>query len=203
MKGIATFPGTTGRRIWLFAALIAALLGGCRTSAEGDRTASSGDQAPASAAIAAIDGVDAAKREAAGPLELTLKDLTGKPVSLKDWRGHPVIINFWATWCGPCRKEMPELNEIYRRYRSKGLMVLGVSLDAVQGDGIEAVQPFIKDFKILYPIAMADEALVEKLALEAVPTALLVGRDGRLLARIEGAGDLDELTKAAEDLLKR
>ncbi len=166
----------------------------------GDRAAPNGDKAAASPVI---NLADAAKRQAAGPLELTLKDLTGKPISLKDWRGHPMIINFWATWCGPCRKEMPELNEIYRRYRSKGLVVLGVSLDAVQGDGIEAVGPFIKDFKILYPIAMADEPLVEKLALEAVPTALLVGRDGRLLARVEGAGDLGELTQAAEDLLKR
>ncbi len=200
MNGFSTSPGTTGRRIWLLAALIAALLGGCRTSAEGDRAASSDDTIPASAAI---NVADAARRETAEPLELTVKDLAGKPVNLKDWRGHPVIIEFWATWCGPCRKEMPELNEIYRRYRSKGLVILGVSLDAVQGDGIEAVEPFIEDFKILYPIAMADEALVEKLALEAVPTTLLVGRDGRVLARIEGAGDRGELTKAAEDLLKR
>lgn len=114
-----------------------------------------------------------------------------------------MIVDFWATWCPPCRKEIPELNEIYRRYQSKGLVILGVSLDSVQGDGLEAVAPFIKEFKILYPIAMADDALVEKLALDAVPTALLVGRDGRLLARIEGAGRQGELTQAAEELLKR
>lgn len=114
-----------------------------------------------------------------------------------------MIVDFWATWCQPCRKEIPELNEIYRRHQSKGLVILGISLDSVQGDGLEAVAPFVKEFKIRYPIAMADDALVEKLALSAVPTTLLVGRDGHLLARIEGAGRKGELTQAAEELLKQ
>ena len=191
MNNVSTSPGATGCRIWLLAALIAAVLGGCRTSAEGPRAASSADNV-----------ADAAKSDPE-PIDFALKDLAGKRIRLKDWRGHPVIVDFWATWCPPCRKEMPELNEIYRRYRSKGLVILGVSLDAVQGDGIDAVEPFLKEFKILYPIAMADEALVDKLALNGVPTTLLIDRDGRVLARIEGAGRKGELTQAAEDLLKR
>ena len=199
MNVISASPGTAVRRIWLLAALIAAVLGGCRTSAGGVGTASSDDKITASAEINADDTAGSE----AEPLDFTLKDLAGKRIRLKDWRGHPVIIDFWATWCGPCRKEMPELNEIYRRYRDKGLVILGVSLDAVQGDGIEVVEPFIKNFRILYPIAIADEALVDKLALQAIPTTLLVDRDGRVLARIEGAGDRGELTKAVEDLLKR
>jgi thiol-disulfide isomerase/thioredoxin len=114
-----------------------------------------------------------------------------------------VIVDFWATWCPPCRKEIPELNEIYRRYQTDGLIVLGVSMDEVQGEGRKVVEPFIEEFKIAYPIAMGDEALVDKLELNSVPTALFVARDGRLFSRIEGAGPPGELTRATADLLKR
>ncbi len=139
----------------------------------------------------------------ADPVDFTVRDLRGNPIKLSDWRGHPVIVDFWATWCLPCRREIPELNEIYRRYQNKGLKVLGVSLDAVKGDGLSAVTPFVREFKVTYPIAMADDALAERLELEAVPTTLFLSRDGHVLARIEGAGRPGELSAAVERLLKR
>jgi len=139
----------------------------------------------------------------AEPLDFMVRDLAGKTIRLSNWRGRPVIVDFWATWCPPCRKEIPELNDIYRRYRAQGLVVLGVSMDEVQGDGRKSVEPFIEEFKITYPVAMGDEALVDKLELNSVPTALFVARDGRLFSRIEGAGPAGELARAAADLLKR
>ena len=139
----------------------------------------------------------------AEPLDFMVRDLAGKTIRLSNWRGRPIIVDFWATWCPPCRKEIPELNDIYRRYRAQGLVVLGVSMDEVQGDGRKSVEPFIEEFKITYPVAMGDEALVDKLELNSVPTALFVARDGRLFSRIEGAGPAGELARAAADLLKR
>jgi len=139
----------------------------------------------------------------AEPLDFTVIDLAGKAVRLKDWRGRPVIVDFWATWCPPCRKEIPELNEIYRRYQGDGLVVLGVSMDEVQGEGRKVVKPFIDEFKIEYPIAMGDEALIDKLDLNSVPTALFIKRDGRLLSRVEGAGTKGELTQTVLALLKK
>ena len=139
----------------------------------------------------------------AEPIDFSVTDLAGKTVHLKDWRGHPVIVDFWATWCPPCRKEIPELNEIYNRYRADGLIMLGVSMDEVQGEGRKVVPPFIEEFKIAYPIAIGDEALVDKLELNSIPTALFVARDGKIFSRIEGAGPRGELAKTAADLVKK
>ena len=79
-------------------------------------------------------------------LSFTLTDLNGRRVKLSTWHGHPLVVDFWATWCPPCRKEVPELNAIYKKYRSRGLVVVGVSVDTVQGDGVKSVRPFAKEF---------------------------------------------------------
>jgi thiol-disulfide isomerase/thioredoxin len=184
-------PRTSRGSLWSAAFLVVALVGGCHPSVKRGRPA------PSDA------GGFVSTRASAEPLDFTVRDLAGKAVRLRDWRGHPVIVDFWATWCPPCRKEIPELNEIYRRYQTEGLIVLGVSMDEVQGDGRKVVEPFIEEFKIAYPIAMGDKALVEKLELSSVPTALFVARDGRLFSRIEGAGPPGELARAAADLLKK
>ena len=131
---------------------------------------------------------------------LVVPELDGQAFDLSAQRGKVVIVNFWATWCPPCRKEIPELNAIYKRYRSKGLMVLGVSVDKVQGDGVKSVRPFAQEFKISYPILMADDAVVEALDLDNIPTTLFIDRKGKLVARLEGRGKSGELTAAAKGL---
>jgi thiol-disulfide isomerase/thioredoxin len=181
---------TSGYALWGVTILAAALIAGCDSSAKGDPTSS------------ATGGL-AAAQASAKPLDFTVTDLAGKTVRLKDWRGHPVIVDFWATWCPPCRKEIPELNEIYQRYRPEGLIVLGVSMDEVQGEGRKVVPPFVEEFKVAYPIAIGDEALVDKLELSSLPTAMFFTRDGRLFSRIEGAGPKGELAKTAAELVKK
>jgi len=135
------------------------------------------------------------------PIDFELKDLAGRMMKLSDLKGHPVIVDFWATWCAPCRKQIPELNAIYKRYQSRGLKVIGVACDTVMGDGAKVVGPFIKEMKISYPILLADTALVDRLDLEYIPITLFVGRDGRVLSRVQGAGHRGELTESAKALI--
>jgi thiol-disulfide isomerase/thioredoxin len=135
-------------------------------------------------------------------LEFSAPGLDGKNIDLSSYRGHPVIVDFWATWCGPCRKQIPELVALYKKYnRSRGLVIIGVSCDLIQGEGAKAVAPFVQEFQINYPIALADERLVDNMGVEAIPTTLFVGPDGKLVSRIVGAGHAGEITSSARRLL--
>ena len=93
-----------------------------------------------------------------------LKDLSQKKVKLTDFKGKVVILNFFATWCPPCRAEIPELNKLYRLNKEKGLMVLGVSLDMDQPP--QGLTTFVKDMKITYPVLMGTTDLAEKYQVE-------------------------------------
>jgi thiol-disulfide isomerase/thioredoxin len=135
-------------------------------------------------------------------MSFTLTDLNGHPVKLSQWRGHRLIVDFWATWCPPCQKEVPELNAIYRKYRARGLVVVGVSVDKVQGDGVKSVKPFARENRISYPILMADDALVEAMDLDNIPTTLFINRKGETVTRLEGRGKSGELSAAAKTLFR-
>ena len=138
-----------------------------------------------------------------GGLDFSAPGLDGKSVvDLSSYRGHPVIVDFWATWCGPCRRQIPELVALYKKYnQSRGLVIIGVSCDLIQGDGAKAVMPFVEEFRINYPIAMADERLVDSMGVEAIPTTLFLGPNGKLVSRIVGAGHPGEITASAKQLL--
>jgi thiol-disulfide isomerase/thioredoxin len=111
-----------------------------------------------------------------------------------------LIVSFWATWCPPCRKEIPALNAIYKKYRSQGLVVLGVSVDQVQGDGVKAVRPVVRELKISYPVLMADDALVEAIDLDNIPTTMFFNRQGKLVSRTEGSVKPAELAAVTKTL---
>jgi thiol-disulfide isomerase/thioredoxin len=149
-----------------------------------------------------LDTPQAAASPADAGLEFSARGLDGRQIDLRNYRGHPVIVDFWATWCGPCRRQIPELVALYKKYNeSRGLVIIGVSCDLIQGDGLKAVAPFVEEFRINYPIALADERLVDSMGVEAIPTTLFVGPDGRLVSRIVGAGRPGEITASARQLL--
>lgn len=149
-----------------------------------------------------LDTPQAKKSPVDDGLNFSAPGLDGKVVDLRAYRGHPVIVDFWATWCGPCRRQIPELVALYKKYnKSRGLVVIGVSCDLIQGDGVKAVAPFVEEFRINYPIAMADEQLVDRLGIEGIPTTLFIGTDGRLVSRIVGAGHTGEISASAMQLL--
>jgi thiol-disulfide isomerase/thioredoxin len=151
-----------------------------------------------------LDTPQAAASPADDGLDFSAPGLDGKTVDLSKYRGHPVIVDFWATWCGPCRKQIPELVALYKKYnKSRGLVVIGVSCDMIQGDGVKAVKPFVDEFEINYPIALADERLVDSMGVEAIPTTLFIGPDGKLVSRIVGAGHAGELSASAKELLDK
>jgi cytochrome c biogenesis protein CcmG/thiol:disulfide interchange protein DsbE len=140
---------------------------------------------------------------ARSPIEFTLPDLHGSPLSLKSLRGHPLILDFWATWCPPCRKQIPELKAVYEHYRAAGLIVIGIACDAIEGDGLRDVRPFVKKFDITYPILIGTAAVTDQLGVEGMPTTMFLDREGRLVSTLVGGGRSGEISKAAKTLLVR
>jgi thiol-disulfide isomerase/thioredoxin len=118
--------------------------------------------------------------------------LDGSRVSLSQFEGKLVMINFWATWCGPCIREIPELIELQEEFRDQGMEIIGISLDE---QGFSVVEPFLDSFKVNYTIVHDDNTFGNKLGgVYMLPTTYLIDRDGKIVSRKIG-----EITR--EDIL--
>jgi cytochrome c biogenesis protein CcmG/thiol:disulfide interchange protein DsbE len=127
--------------------------------------------------------VRSAAERAAAP-DFTLKDEDGRSVQLSDYRGKVVLLNFWATWCGPCKIEIPWFVEFEREHKDQGFAVVGISMD---GDGWQAVKPFISDAGINYRILMGNDSIAHLYGgVEALPTTFMIDRDGKIAAVHKG-----------------
>jgi thiol-disulfide isomerase/thioredoxin len=116
----------------------------------------------------------------------SLTDITGKPLKLSDYQGKVVALDFWATWCGPCRIEIPGFIELQKRYASQGFAMIGISMD----DSPEPVVDFYKQLQMNYPVAIGNDRLGELYGgMLGLPTTFLIGRDGRIYAKHVGAYD--------------
>lgn len=130
--------------------------------------------------------------------DFTVTDLQGRKVSLKDLRGQVVLLNIWATWCEPCRQEMPSMERLYRQAGPKGLKVVAVSIDAAQNvrdDGGHAggdVAAFVREFGITFPVWLNPEGDVQQLyRTTGVPESFIIDRDGSIVKKVIGATEWD------------
>jgi peroxiredoxin len=120
-------------------------------------------------------------------LNLTFKDLQGKRVTLSDYKGKVILLDFWATWCPPCRKEIPGFIELYNTYKSRGLVVIGVSMD--DAEDTPDVKRFASQLKMNYPILLGfgrEDDLKPAFGELPLPTSFVIARDGRICARHDG-----------------
>ena len=155
-------------------------------------------------------GVVKADSPSTGELEpqLTLKDLNGNDVSLSQFKGKVVLVNFWATWCEPCRVEIPWLIQLQQKYGPRGFEVVGIALD---DEGKSAVAPFVAkerfdvdghQLPMSYEILIGNDDAADKFGgLFGYPTSILISKDGKQLKRITGIIDYDEISKDIEGQL--
>ena len=111
--------------------------------------------------------------------DFTLTDITGHSWNLRALRGKVVLVNFWATWCPPCRKEMPDLDALYKKFRDKGLVILAIS-----DEDAAKVDPFIAEHKYAYPILLdPGDKVTKQMAVEGIPKSFVYDREGKLVAQ--------------------
>jgi peroxiredoxin len=132
--------------------------------------------------------------------DFALKDANGKLVHLTDYKGKVVVLDFWATWCGPCVIEIPWFTEFERKYKDRGFEVLGVSMD---DDGWKAINPFVAKRKMNYRVVLGDDKTGDQYGgLEALPTTFVIDRSGRIAAVHVGLASKKDFEDAIEKLLE-
>jgi peroxiredoxin len=120
-------------------------------------------------------------------VDFTLPDLQGQLVRLVDLRGRPVLLNIWATWCYPCREEMPSMNALYKDYSAKGLAMVAIATDT---GGKAVVAPFIQAHGLTFPVLLDPQNLVgTQLQVPGIPTSYLLDKRGRVIGIVTGARD--------------
>ena len=131
--------------------------------------------------------------------DFVLPDLQGTPVRLSDYRGRVVLLDFWATWCGPCRRTIPDLIGLRQTHNQAGFEVLGVALEK---RGLEALVPYVENTQIPYPVLIGNGQVVTQYGgFRSIPTAFLIGRDGTIRNRYVGGQPRSVLEKAILELL--
>ncbi|HWB84332.1 MAG TPA: TlpA disulfide reductase family protein [Bryobacteraceae bacterium] len=132
--------------------------------------------------------------------DFALKDADGKTVHLSDYRGKVVLLDFWATWCGPCKIEIPWFMDLERKEKDKGFAVLGVSMD---DEGWEVVKPFIAQMGMNYRVLVGNDHTAELYGgIDALPTTFLIDRTGKIAAVHVGLTDRKDFEDAVEKLLQ-
>jgi cytochrome c biogenesis protein CcmG/thiol:disulfide interchange protein DsbE len=136
---------------------------------------------------------------AAPNFKLTSTD--GKTIELSNYRGKVVILDFWATWCPPCKAEIPDFIKLYSKYKKDGFQMLGISVD--QG-GLDAVKPFMKEYGVNYPIMLATENVINEYGgIRGIPTTFVIDKEGRIVYKFVGYRPAPKFEALIERLTKQ
>ena len=163
--------------------LLLAVSAGCGSATE-TKTTTAVKAEKSVKTVTSKPAVDTSQLQAAPTWALV--DLAGKPVTSESFKGKVVIVDFWATWCGPCRAAIPHLIELQKVYKDKGFEVVGVSLDQ-QGPAV--VQSFVDKNSIQYTIAMGNQKIVSDFGgVRGIPTAFIISQDGKIFRKIVRPG---------------
>ncbi len=131
--------------------------------------------------------------------EFVLTDLAGQKLDLDTYRGKIVLLNFWATWCAPCRAEIPRFVALQHKYHGLGLRIIGISLD----DDPKSAHAFLQEFKINYPVAIGDAELAQRYGgILGLPVSFLIGFDGRINVKYAGETDVFVIEQEVKRLLE-
>ncbi len=161
------------------------------TSSSLDDTAETSQQAPSSTSYE-TDPVPAP--------DVSMETMDGQVLNLAEQKGKVVLVNFWATWCGPCRREIPDLIELYDDLKGKGLVIVGIAVDQ---EGAEVVDPFVEEEQINYPIVVDPKQSLEKHfeAMYGLPTTYVVNPEGKIVRRVLGVFPVEDMRPELKDML--
>ncbi len=170
--------------------LLMALVSACAPSA--DRPAAQAESPPSDPAVVVAEDLPAAP-------DFTLPALSGDTYSLADQRGKVVIVNFWATWCGPCVRETPGFVDLQNELGGDSFEIVGVSLDQ---EGFEVIRPFAERYEVSYPMLLDDGALADEFGgVYAMPSSFIIDKEGRVAHRVIGEFPFDDLRPELERLI--
>jgi len=161
-------------RAFAVAALVVAMLGGCTRSDE--RSTNTSGDAP----------------------NFKLQDLNGKMVQLSDFKGKPVLLDFWATWCQPCRDSIPGIKKLQKDYADKGLVILAISID---GGTTEDIRAFQQQHGMAYTILIGTEDVTDRYRVRTIPMMIVIDKSGKIQKRYLGVVDDDVIEKTVKQLL--
>ena len=143
-------------------------------------------------------GCNARNETSASASDFKLQDLNGKIVKLSDFKGKAVLIDFWATWCPPCREAIPGIEKLHKNYGGKGLVVLSISLD--EGDW-DSVKSFATEHGITYLVLKGTEDVASQFQVRTIPMLVIINKEGKIVKRYLGMGDDNELEKDIKTVL--
>jgi len=184
------------------AILIVMLAPGADTSAPPADTAAKGNLTGSPNTAEEDAAADAKVAGKAAPLNFTLKDMNGVDVKLASFKGKPIVVNFWATWCGPCRAEIPALVELNTEYGAQGkdVVILGISVD----DPIEKLKPYATQMKMNYPVLVGngrDDVQDAFGPLWGIPVTVFIDREGRIAKKHSGIASKEQFEQEIKALL--
>jgi peroxiredoxin len=152
-------------------------------------------------------GKDTKKENFQPAYDFSLPDLTGKVHTMAEFNGQITLINFWATWCPPCVEEVPKLNRLYTRYKTRGIQIVGIAMDK---DSLNLLDQFVKKNDVSYLVLIGNEQTLSNLStgalgknFQGIPTTLLMDKKGHIYKRFDGSFDTEQLEEGLKALLNQ